>query len=84
MEKMKVFGKQNLDFTGRDGNQVRGVVLHCTTNPPNQYWEGEGYEKLFFPNNSPMIPEVVKLPVGSVISVSFNRFGRPDSFTVEK
>lgn len=84
MEKMLVFGKQEMNFDTKDGNHIEGIKLHCTKEPPNQYWTGKGYEGIFVSVKSDSYKSAVELPIGSLIDVSFNRYGKPDNFTVSK
>lgn len=82
MEIFKVFGKQNLNFDGRDGH-VEGVSLHCTSSSlPNANWEGLAYEKLWCPAGSPVHSSALAVPVGSEIQVEFGRKGKPVSIVL--
>lgn len=84
MEEFKVFGKQNLNFDGRDG-RVEGISLHCTTSSlPNANWEGLAYEKLWCPAGGSVYSQAVAVPVGSEIQVDFDRKGKPVSIAVSK
>lgn len=83
MELFKVFGKQNLNFDGRDGH-VEGISLHCTTSSlPNTNWEGLAYEKLWCPAGSLVHNAALAVPVGSEIQVDFDRKGKPVSITLK-
>ncbi len=77
MEIFKVFGKQNLDFIGKEG-PVKGISLHCTTTAlPNANWEGLAYEKLWCPASLSVYSQALAVPVGSEIQVDFDRKGKP-------
>lgn len=77
MERMKVIGKQELDFIGRDGNPVQGTKLHCVTK--KDYVEGEAIEGIFINIRSDYHETAKNLPVGTTIEVGFNRRGKPES-----
>lgn len=77
MEVFKVFGKQNLNFDGRDGH-VEGISLHCTTSSlPNANWEGLAYEKLWCPAGTLVHNQALAVRVDSEIQVDFDRKGKP-------
>lgn len=84
MEKMNVFGKQSMKFDTKDGNHIEGIKLHCTKESSSEYIQGKAYEGIFISTKSDMHKLAYDLPVGSVIDVSFNRYGKADSFTVLK
>lgn len=84
MERMKVIGKQEMNFDTKDGNHVEGIKLHCTKDAPNHHWTGQGYEGIFISVRSDCYESAVKLPIGSDIDVTFNRYGKADSFFVCK
>ena len=82
MEVFKVFGKQHLNFDGRDGH-VEGISLHCTTTVlPNASWEGLAYEKLWCPVSLLVHSQALAVPVGSEIQVDFDRKGKPVSIVL--
>lgn len=90
MEKMKVFGKQKLNFDAKDKQtgrpvHIEGIKLHCTKDAPNEKWEGEGYESLFVNvSKAELYSAAFTLPVGSTICVEFNRYGNFDGFRLDK
>lgn len=84
MEKMNVFAKQKMKFDTKEGNHVEGIKCHCTKKAPNDNWDGVGYEGIFVSIKSDLYKTACELPVGSSIEVSFNRYGKPDSFSVCK
>lgn len=84
MEKMEVFGIQIMNFDSKDGKHIEGVKLHCVKEPPNQHWKGKGYEGIFVSVKSDLHKLAIELPIGAVIDVSFNRYGKPDGFTISK
>ena len=77
MEKMKVVGKQHLDFVGKDGNRVVGVKLHCFCKKNDV--EGEATESIFINARSESYDTAKAVSVGSYVDVSFNRWGKADS-----
>lgn len=77
MEKMKVVGKQWLDFVGRDGNPVVGQKLHCLSTKSSV--EGQAVEGIFFNERSEYCSVAKSVAVGSDIEVTFNRWGKPES-----
>lgn len=85
MEKMKVFGKQRLDFPNKEGERIHGISLHCVSDYlPNENWEGQAYVKLWCPFGTPVNEQADKVLIGSRLLVDFDRKGKPVSFTVEK
>lgn len=82
MEKMKVVGKQKLDFTGRDGNPVKGIKLHCLCTKTNV--DGDAVETVFCNERSEMIEVAREVPINGEIEVTFNRWGKPDSVFFNK
>lgn len=85
MEEFKVFGKQTLNFKNREGEDIKGVSLHCTTSSlPNSSWEGLAYEKLWCPVGSQVNVAALAVPVGSTVQVEFDRKGKPVSLAVKK
>lgn len=84
MEKMNVFGKQEMNFDTKDGNHIEGIKLHCTKQISNEHWEGRAYEGIFISKKSDMYQSARDLKCGSEIDVSFNRYGKADSFLVSK
>lgn len=90
MEKMKVFGKQKLNFDSMDKQtgqpvHIEGIKLHCTKDVPNENWEGQGYEGLFVNvSKAELYSAACTLSVGSTIYVEFNRYGKFDDFRLDK
>lgn len=76
-EKMKVVGKQWLDFTGKDGNQVKGQKLHCLCSKSSV--EGQAIEGIFINERSDCYTIAKSVAVGSDIEVTFNRWGKAES-----
>lgn len=71
---MKIVGKQKVDYVSRKTNQpVQGVTLHCTDE--RQGIEGVSVETIFVSAKSDIYNDVVNIPIGSNISVGYNRWG---------
>lgn len=78
---MKIVGKQNVDYVSRKTNQpVVGVTLHCVCK--NDRVNGEAVETLFVSAKSPMYEQCIAFPLGTEITVSYNRYGSVE--TIEK
>lgn len=84
MEKMKVFGIQSMNFDTKDGNHIEGIKLHCFKDAPNEYWQGDAYEGIFISVRSALIELAKQVKPCDLIEVSFNRYGKPDGFTISK
>lgn len=80
---MKIVGKQNIDYVSKKTNQpVSGVSLHCVGE--NSRVEGMGVETIFVSAKSPMYDQVMKFPLGSEITISYNRWGSADTISLCK
>lgn len=80
---MKIVGKQNVDYISKKTQEpVKGVSLHCTGTRNNV--EGEAVETIFVSAKSGLYDEVIKMPVGTEVSVSYNRWGSVDSLHAVK
>lgn len=70
----KIVGKQKVEYTSKKTQElVRGVSLHCLGTSNNV--EGESVETIFVSARSAMYDEVSKMPIGTNIDVSYNRWG---------
>lgn len=75
---MKVVGKQNVDYISKKTQEpVKGVSLHCVGT--RNTVEGECVETIYVSAKSAMYDEVMKLPLGSSVTVSYNRWGSVES-----
>lgn len=81
---MKLVGFEKIEYTKKDGTEVKGVKLHCVYDA-----EDEGYDNIDKVKGQPVeaiyISSSVPLPVmkiGDNIDVRFNRFNRPVKVTV--
>lgn len=80
---MKIVGRQNVDYISRKTQEpVKGVSLHCVGARNNV--EGEAVETIFISAKSGLFDEVAKMPIGTKIRVSYNRYGSADCIEVEK
>lgn len=80
---MKIVGKQAVDYISKKTNQqVTGVTLHCVGE--NGRVEGMGVETLFVSSKSPIYENVMKFPLGSEITVSYNRWGSAENISLCK
>lgn len=84
MEKMIVFGKQEMNFDTKEGNHIEGIKLHCTKDIPNAHWVGRAYEGIFVSVKSDNYKLARDIPVDATIDVSFNRWGKPETFSLCK
>lgn len=81
MERMTVIGRRKLDFTPNGQNEpVVGCHLFCTHT--DEHVDGLMAERIFFNIRSELYPQVMALTFPSDIDVNFNRYGKPESFTV--
>ncbi len=77
MEKMKVVGKQKINFTNKDGEEIKGIKLHCLSNSSNV--EGQAVETIFINKRSNDSYAVANsVAINGNIEVSFNRWGKAD------
>lgn len=83
MERMTVIGRKHLDFTPKGQTEpVKGYNLFCTHPAANA--DGLVGEKIFINERSDMHAQAVALTIPCDIEVSFNRWGKADSFIVVK
>ncbi len=81
MERMIAIGRRKLDFTPAGSQEpVVGVHLFCTH--PGDNVEGLMAERIFFNIRSELYGQVMALSFPCEIDVNFNRYGKPESFTV--
>ena len=78
---VKLVGKQKIDFV-KNGERVVGIKLHCVCTTNDEKFEGMRVETFFISSNNAMHEQCVSFPVGSELSVMYNRFGRADSITL--
>lgn len=77
---LKIVGKQKVDYVSKKTNQpVVGITLHCVSNTNDERFEGMQTETIFISNKSPMHEQCLAFPIGSEISVMYNRYGSVES-----
>lgn len=78
---MKIVGKQKVDYVSKKTNQpVVGITLHCVADVSNdERFEGMRTETIFISNRSAMYDQCAGFPIGSEISVMYNRYGSVES-----
>lgn len=80
---MKIVGKQRVDYISKKTQQpVKGLSLHCVGT--SNRVEGECVETIFVSEKSAMYDEVYELPIGSAITVTYNRWGSVESVSAVK
>ena len=83
--KKKIVGKQKVDYVSKKTNQpVIGITLHCESETNDDRFEGTQVETIFISNKSPMYNQCVSFPIGSVVTVMYNRWGSPESVLLDK
>lgn len=79
----KLVGKQDVDYVSKKTNQpVTGVSLH--TVGEDSRVNGMGVETIFVSKKSAMYDDVMAMPIGSEISITYNRWGSADTITLNK
>lgn len=77
---VKLVGKQKMHWKPKGETEyVDGVRLHCVSTTNNSDFEGMRAETFFIRLDSPMYDQCASFPVGSELSVVYNRNGRADS-----
>lgn len=70
----EIVGKQKVEYTSKRTQElVKGISLHCVGTSNNV--EGKSVETIFVSARSALFDAVSKLPVGTEIDVSYNRWG---------
>lgn len=77
---MKVIGIEDVNFTGADGKEVKGVRIHVTE--PLQHGVGESGDK-FFLSKEKLSKLGFALEVGQVITPLYNRWGKVETLVLE-
>lgn len=77
---MIVVGKEKVDYPSKKtGKQVRGVSFNCVCDTHDERFEGQRVDTVFISMASPMYDQCAAFPVGSEISVMYNRYGSVES-----
>lgn len=77
---MKVIGIENVNFTGTDGKEVKGVRIHVAE--PLQHGIGESGDR-FFLSEAKLSKLGFALSVGQVITPLYNRRGKVETLTLD-
>jgi len=73
MEVMQVVGRQTVNFTAQDGNQINGTKLFVLCAHP--YVDGQKSDSIFVSDK--LRPQLRYWPqIGDEIIVDFNRYGK--------
>lgn len=77
-------GKREMSFTGTDGSQISGVQLHLVQQFSVQSKDISGrlVEKEFVSANKPCYTLAEQIPIGSVITVIYNKRGKVDDLVL--
>lgn len=76
---MKVIGIENVNFTGTDGKEVKGVRIHVAE--PLQHGIGERGDTFFL--SEAKLSKLFTLAVGQVITPLYNRWGKVETLVLE-
>ncbi len=71
-----IMGNQKVDYTTKDGVNIKGVYIFVSH--PDENVVGECCEK-FFLNQKVVVPENIK--IGDTIIINFNRWGKVESIS---
>ena len=77
----KLVGKQKIDFFKNDEHVV-GIKLHCVCTTNDEKFDGMRVETFFVSATNAMHGQCASFPVGSELSVMYNRYGRAESITL--
>ena len=78
---MRIVGKQDVDYVSKKtNNPVQGVTLHCVGKSDRV--KGEAVETICISAKSPMYQQCMEYPLGTEVTVSYNRYGSVE--TIEK
>lgn len=77
--KAKVVGIQKVDYTNKVGKHVVGTSLHTIHDMKNV--DGQAAESIYISATAD-IPAVNNVKVGSMVEVSYNRYGSVDNIAI--
>lgn len=81
---MKIVGKQKVDYISKKTNQpVTGISLHCIVDGGSRV-EGQEVSTVFVSTRSNMYDGVMKMPIGTEVIFSYNRWGSVDNIRINK
>lgn len=77
-------GKREMSFTGQDGKIISGVQLHLVQqfSVNSADIKGRLVEKEFVSANKPCYALAEQIPIGSIISVVYNKRGKVDDLVL--
>ena len=79
----EVVGKQKVDYVSKKDNDRKiGISLFCVCDGGNNV-EGKSVEKLYISDKNELYGFAKSLPVGSLIKVTYNRYGSVAEMTQE-
>lgn len=79
----EVVGKQKVDYVSKKDNDRKiGISLFCVCDGGNNV-EGKSVEKLYISDKNEHYGFAKSLPVGSLIKVTYNRYGSVADITQE-
>lgn len=77
---MKVVGRERVNYPSKKtGKQVTGISFNCVMDVNDDRFEGKRVDTVFVSTKSPMYEQCAAIPVGSEISVMYNRYGSVES-----
>lgn len=81
----EIVGKEKVDYVSKKtNNPVVGLTLHCVSDPVSrERFEGREVDTIFISNKSPMYDQCAAFPVGSKITVQYNRWGSVESVVLD-
>jgi hypothetical protein len=81
----EIVGKEKVDYVSKKtNNPVVGLTLHCVSDQVSrERFEGREVDTIFISNKSPMYDQCAAFPVGSRITVQYNRWGSVESVVLD-
>lgn len=81
MEEYTIVGKRNVDYTNKQGRQVTGIQLFVTCKDAHVL--GDKTDQLYISNASTCYKTCMSYEVGTVVLVSYNRYGQVADVTAK-
>lgn len=82
MVEFKVLAVRDVSFKDDKGKQVEGMQLWLSTPSESAGWRGLEILKLWISSDSPFVDTVDALQADQILSISFNRYGKPNAMEV--
>lgn len=77
--KASVVGRRKVDYISKKTNKhIEGTELQCVMES-SRVEEGMAVESIFISCQSSMFDDVLKIPIGSDVDISYNRWGSVDT-----